>query len=79
MKSPQAAVKTLCDVCVDQPVSIKELTGNSCLCQRLRELGLSETARVVKILDGRSLICRLENSRIALNTSVARQIVIEED
>jgi ferrous iron transport protein A len=54
-----------------------ELSGQAEFCQRLREMGVCESAVIEKISGSGTLLCQLCNTRIALSGRAARHIVVE--
>ena len=43
-------------------------------CRQLREIGFCEEMRVRKIADGRTLLCAVCGTRLALSRTLARQV-----
>jgi ferrous iron transport protein A len=54
-----------------------EITGQTDVCQRLREMGFCESAVIEKISGQRTLLCQLCGTRIALSDRAAQHIVVE--
>lgn len=53
------------------------LKGDSGFCQRVREMGFGETAFVTKVSGIRTILCRVNGTRIALSHAAASQILVE--
>jgi len=70
------AEKTLCDVENGQSVLVYQLRGEPTACERLREMGFCESARVEKLTESGALICRVCNSRVVLSESLARSVIV---
>ena len=58
-------------------VRIRRLGADPGVSQRLREIGLGEDQLVRLIAKSSSLICQVCNSRLALSSAVAAQILVE--
>jgi ferrous iron transport protein A len=58
-------------------VRIRRLGADPGVSQRLREIGLGEGQLVRLIAKSSSLICQVCNSRLALSSAVAAQILVE--
>lgn len=67
----------LCDVASDLTVRIKVLSGEPQVCQRLREMGFCEFAKIRKISESEALICDVCGVRIALSRRLAKNILVE--
>ena len=77
--STMAAVKaeqcvTLSQATVGCRMRIRSLNGPG--CQRLRELGFCESLAVVKLGNGRNLLCALCGTRLALSRDLADQVMV---
>lgn len=46
-------------------------------CERLRDLGFCEQARVRKLAGGRNLICALCGTRLAISRELAEQVLVK--
>src|SRR5438132_9532712 len=57
---------------------VRELTGDADFCQRIREMGLGESAFVTKVTGSGPFICQVNGTRIALSHSAAMAIVVEQ-
>jgi ferrous iron transport protein A len=74
--SDPLAEKTLCDVANGQCVLVSRLSGEASFCERLREMGFCESAKVVKLTENGALICRVCESRVVLSEGLARSIIV---
>jgi ferrous iron transport protein A len=54
-----------------------ELSGQSDVCQRLREMGFCESAVIEKVSGQKTLLCQLCGTRIALSDRAAQHIMVE--
>ncbi len=68
---------TLLSAPIGERLRLLELAGKPALCQRLREMGLCESAEIVKVSQGTALICQVCGTRLALSRDLARDIIIE--
>jgi ferrous iron transport protein A len=57
---------------------VRELAGKSEFCQRVREMGLGESACVTKISGNGTILCQVNGNRIALSHDAARSIMVEQ-
>jgi ferrous iron transport protein A len=57
---------------------VRELTGDTDFCQRVREMGFGEAAFVTKISGSGPFICQVNSTRIALSHSAAMSIMVEQ-
>ena len=55
---------------------VHALTGDTNLCQRLRELGFGESALVTKVSGNGPFLCQVNGARFALSHGAAAQIVV---
>ena len=67
---------SLCNVADGQSVVIKHLKGKDLDCQRLREMGFCEQARVEKISGKGTLICRVCDSKVVISQGLAKNILV---
>ena len=67
----------LCQLPAGSVGRVRELTGDSDFCQRVREMGFGESAYVTKIGGSGPFICQVNGTRIALSHSAAMHIVVE--
>jgi len=54
-----------------------ELSGETNVCARLREMGFCESAVIARVSGKKTLLCQLCDTRIALNDRAAQHIVVE--
>ena len=67
----------LCQLPVGATGRICEITGDESFCQRIREMGFGEAALVTKISGLTTSLCQVNGTRIALNHSAAKCILVE--
>mgnify|MGYP001615792473 CR=1 FL=1 len=70
--------KTLCDACEGEVVRIECLRGEVNDCNRLREMGFCESARVEKILHSSALICKVCETNVIVSEGLAKNIIVGE-
>ncbi len=58
-------------------VRIRRLGGDPGVSQRLREIGLGEDQLIRLVAKSANVICQVCNSRLALSSAVAAQILVE--
>ena len=58
---------------------VHSLQGDESCQQRLRELGLYESARVTVLHINGSILCQVNDSRFALDRSIAELVAVETD
>ena len=75
--SPACACCPLDQVRAGATVRIRRLGGDPGVSQRLREIGFGENQLVRLIAKSANLICQVCNSRLALSSAVAAQILVE--
>jgi len=68
----------LCQLPAGTVGRVRELTGNSDFCQRVREMGFGESAFVMKVSGNGPFICQVNETRIALSHSAAMCILVEQ-
>lgn len=73
---PVKSRRTLCDACNGEEVRIECLEGEVSDCQRLREMGFCEKAKVEKINENGALICKVCDTRVIISEELARNIII---
>ena len=73
---PVVKERTLCDVCNGQSVRIECLRGEVADCQRLREMGFCESAKIQKIAESGALICKVCDSKVVISEAMAKNIVV---
>jgi len=57
---------------------VRQLAGKGEFCQRVREMGLGESACVTKISGSSTILCQVNGNRIALSHDAARAILVEQ-
>jgi ferrous iron transport protein A len=78
MTHPSAnPVLPLCQLPAGSRGRVRELTGDSDFCQRVREMGFGESAFVTKIGGSGPFICQVNGTRIALSHSAAMCVIVE--
>ena len=68
----------LCQLPAGTMGRVRELTGSSDFCQRVREMGFGETTFVTKVGGKGPFICQVNGTRIALSHSAAMCILVEQ-
>ncbi|MSU48466.1 MAG: ferrous iron transport protein A [Opitutus sp.] len=68
----------LCQLPAGSLGRVRELTGNTDFCQRVREMGVGEAAFVTKVSGTGPLICQVNGNRIALSHGAAMCILVEQ-
>ena len=76
-RPPMSPSLPLCQLPAGSVGRVRELTGDSDFCQRVREMGFGESAYVTKIGGSGPFICQVNGTRIALSHSAAMHIVVE--
>lgn len=70
-------MNTLAHIKSGNTVRIQQLNSHPEICQRLRELGFCENATVRCVTNGSmQLICEVCNTRVGLNHTLARSIIV---
>jgi ferrous iron transport protein A len=67
----------LCQLPAGTAGRVCQLTGDEGFCQRLREMGLGESALVTKVSGSTTSLCQVNGTRIALNHGAAMNILVE--
>lgn len=73
---PGRELKTLSDVGDGESVRVECLRGEVSDCQRLREMGFCELARVVKVAGRGALICKVCDTRVVISEALAKNIIV---
>jgi ferrous iron transport protein A len=68
----------LCQLPAGSEGCVRELVGDADFCQRVREMGFGESARVTKVGGSGPFICLVNRTRIALSHSAAMCIMVEQ-
>lgn len=71
-------VLPLCQLPAGARGRVRELVGGADFCQRVREMGVGESAFVTKVGGSGPFICQVNGTRIALSHSAAMCIMIEQ-
>lgn len=69
--------QTLLAAPVGERLKLLQLLGQPALCQRLREMGLCESAEIIKVRQGAAILCQVCGTRVALSHDLAESIMIE--
>ncbi|MFI5335670.1 MAG: ferrous iron transport protein A [Opitutales bacterium] len=77
MSTPLQNLSPLCQLPPGATGRICELKGDENFCQRIREMGFGEAALVTKISGRTTSLCQVNGTRIALNHSAAKCILVE--
>ncbi len=72
--APEQQCVSLSQACVGKKWTIKSLEGPG--CQRLRELGFCESMAVVKLANGRNMVCAVCGTRMALSRDLGDQVMV---
>ena len=56
---------------------VAALVGDASLCQRMRELGLGESAIIKKVCGSGPFLCQINGTRMALARAAAASIVVQ--
>ncbi len=67
----------LCQLPAGARGRVRQLTGNTDFCQRVREMGFGESAFVTKVCGAGPFICQVNGNRIALSHGAAMCIMVE--
>ncbi|WP_414662421.1 FeoA family protein [Horticoccus sp. 23ND18S-11] len=79
MTSPSLnSLLPLCQLPAGMQGRVRELSGDTDFCQRVREMGFGESACVTKIGGRGPFICQVNGTRIALSHSAAMCILVEQ-
>lgn len=57
---------------------VRELTGSTEFCQRVREMGFGEQAFVTKVSGNSTILCQVNGTRLALSHAAAKNILVEQ-
>lgn len=77
MPSPAQSLQSLNEAEVGCDLRIESVAGPQ--CDQLRRLGFCESLRVRKLANGRNLICSICGTRIAVSSSLAKQVIVSSD
>lgn len=67
----------LCQLPAGAAGRVQSIAGPADFCQRVREMGIGETALVRKLGGSGPFICLVNQTRLILGHSVARQILVQ--
>ena len=67
----------LCQLPAGSAGRVRGITGDAHFCQRVREMGLGESALVTKIGGSGPFMCAVNGARIALSHDAAQSILVE--
>lgn len=73
-----AALLPLCQLPAGGVGLVRELAGKSEFCQRVREMGLGESAFITKISGTSTILCQVNGNRVALSHDAAKNILVEQ-
>lgn len=76
--TPFNALLPLCQLPAGALGRVRDLTGDADFCQRVREMGVGESAFVTKVGGSGPFICQVNGNRIALSHSAAMCIMVEQ-
>ena len=76
--SPLQSLLPLCQLPAGAIGRVRELSGNTDFCQRVREMGFGESAFVTKVGGNGPFICQVNGTRIALSHTAAMCILVEQ-
>jgi len=72
------ALLPLCQLPAGSMARVRELRGDNDFCQRVREMGVGESAFVTKVGGSGPFICQVKGTRIALSHNAAMCIMVEQ-
>ena len=78
MSRSSQSLLPLCQLPAGTVGRVRELTGDTDFCQRVREMGFGESACVAKIGGSGPFICQVNGTRIALSHGAAMRILVEQ-
>jgi ferrous iron transport protein A len=74
---PPSSLLPLCQLPAGALGRVRELSGETNFCQRVREMGFCESTFVTKIGGSGPFICQVNGTRIALSHGAAMCILVE--
>ncbi len=77
-RSPLNCLLPLCQLSAGSVGRVCELKGDPQFCQRVREMGFGESARVTKVSGTSTILCSVNGNRIALSHDAAKNILVEQ-
>ena len=69
-------LQTLSDVKNGESVRVECLRGESGDCQRLREMGFCELAKVVRVTGSRALVCKVCDTKVVISEELAKNVIV---
>jgi ferrous iron transport protein A len=75
---PFPAHLPLCQLAAGALGRVRAIEGDADFCQRVREMGFSESAFVTKMGGTGTILCQVNGTRIALSHSAAKNILVEQ-
>ncbi len=78
MNRTPAVLLPLCQLPAGAVGLVRELAGKSEFCQRVREMGLGESAYITKVSGSSTILCQVNGNRIALSHDAAKNILVEQ-
>jgi ferrous iron transport protein A len=75
---PPSGPLTLTSARCGNPLRVLQIASSSPHLQRLKELGLGESAEIQKLVDGSALICSIQGTRLAIGRALGSSILVEE-
>ncbi len=78
MEDTQSDAKTLSDVKNGESVRVECLRGKTSDCQRLREMGFCELAKVVKVTGSRAMVCKVCDTKVVISEELAKNVIIAD-
>ena len=77
-RTPPTVLLPLCQLPAGSFGLVRELAGNAEFCQRVREMGIGESACVRKISGKSTILCQVNGTRMALSHDAAQSILVEQ-
>jgi len=77
-ETPPSQRVRLTELPVGEAGRVCGLEGKIEVCQRLREMGLGESAVIEKVSGSSTVLCQVCGTRIALSDRAAQHIVVEQ-
>jgi len=77
-RPPFNCLLPLCQLSAGSVGRVCELKGDPQFCQRVREMGFGESARVTKVSGTSTILCSVNGNRIALSHDAAKNILVEQ-
>ena len=77
-RMPKPTLLPLCQLPAGAMGWVRELTGKSEFCQRVREMGFGESACITKVSGTGTILCQVNGTRIALSHDAAKSILVEQ-